>query len=467
MYAKMLAGRTYSREDWNDDEYDLEISQEEAVVSEAEANDLASEMTNDGVEAERAMDTADSMEDLAVIADSVDEATPTETALMQVAGDMAVAGTDVDSEDVVPATECFKGRRVAAEGFRETARNIWNAIKKFVKDIWDKLEKWFYKIFGAIPNLRKEVEKMRKRLEATLDEGKSIQNDGKKFELTNGLDSLKVGDKVSTKFSEVKPAASLLNTVIDKLLVNSSTITKYGEKLEEAINDFDGTVKPTPGADPLNKVVTKLFNGKISGYSSVRDLIDINNITTVDSVPKYGTNSDYSAKASDNLLGGKSLIVRVKKYKSSNVNNIEKLEQARSIRLEFGHLTDKPTKTKDSVNFETMKSGEIEDAMDLCEEILDTLEHFHRGKGKKDLEKARDNLIKACDQVEKDAGNVDEDDPTTSKAMLTNIRAVYKLAPFYSNIVATVTTQSYNLALQTVRTLLMISSRSLSQYSTK
>lgn len=442
-------------EEWGATEYDYdtEISQEEAEVMETEAKTLENEMSNDVQDAERALDTADSMEDLAIIADSVDEATPTETALMQVAGDMAVAGTDVDSEDVVPATECFKGRRVAAEGFRETARNIWTAIKKFVKDIWAKLEKWFYNIFGAIPLLRKSIEKTRKRMDETLNDGKSIQSDAKKFELNNGLDSLRVGQDVKTKASDINTAAEKFKAVIEGLL-DGGIIAKYGDKVADAIEEYEGDTKTSAEAS-ANKVA---------------DVIDANKPTfTFATTPgRHEFGSEYTVVSSNGVLGGREFVCRHKAKPATAASDLDRLNEARSTRFSFQQLSTK-VKTKDSIQFETMKTSEIEESMDIAESILDTLENFHRRKGKKDLEKARDRIEKACNQVESQSGKVDDDNVsmTDQREILALTRAVYKFSPTYASLASTTITQSYNLGLQIVRTLLMLSSRSLSQYTTK
>lgn len=442
-------------EAWEGAEYDndMEISQEEAEVMETEAKTLETEMSNDVQDAERALDTADSMEDLAIIADSVDEATPTETALMQVAGDMAVAGTDVDSEDVVPATECFKGRRVAAEGFRETARNIWAAIKKFVKDIWAKLEKWFYNIFGAIPLLRKSIEKTRKRMEETLNDGKSIQSDGKKFELNNGLDSLRVGQDVKTKATDINTAANKFKEVIEGLL-DGGMLAKTGEKVADAIEEYEGDTRNNAEAS-AQKVADTMVTNKFNF-----------NFVTNNTNHEFG--SEYTVKTSTGVLGGREFVYRYKDTKpSNNVTTLDGLNKARSLRFSFQQLSTK-VKTKDSIQFETMKTSEIEESMDIAESILDTLENFHRRKGKKDLEKARDRIEKACNQVESQSGNVDDSVNTSDqREILALTRAVYKFSPAYASLASTVLTQSYNIGLQIVRTLLMLSSRSLSQYTTK
>lgn len=443
-------------EAWEGAEYDndMEISQEEAEVMGTEAKTLETEMSNDVQDAERALDTADSMEDLAIIADSVDEATPTETALMQVAGDMAVAGTDVDSEDVVPATECFKGRRVAAEGFRETARNIWAAIKKFVKDIWAKLEKWFYNIFGAIPLLRKSIEKTRKRMEETLNDGKSIQGDAKKFELNNGLDSLRVGQDVKTKATDVNKGAEVFKTVIEGLL-DGGLVAKYGEKVADAIEEYDG-------------------ESKTAAETSARKVYDALNTNIIDfrftaSVNSHEFGSEYSVEASSGVLGGKEFVYRTKipNINPTSISVLDMLNLVRGMRFSFQQLSTK-VKTKDSIQFETMKTSEIEESMDIAESILDILENFHRRKGKKDLEKSRDRIEKVCNKVESQSGKVDDSVNTSDqREILAYTRAVYKFAPAYASLASTALTQSYNIGLQIVRTLLMLSSRSLSQYTTK
>ena len=124
------------------------LSYEEYAVVQAEAQQDLNDINSTEGEIERAMDTADSLEDLAAVVDTVDEATPTEVALVQVAGDMAVAGTDAISEDVVPVTEAYIGRRIATEGIVEQIKQLWASIKKFVKDMWAKVTTWFNKVFA-------------------------------------------------------------------------------------------------------------------------------------------------------------------------------------------------------------------------------------------------------------------------------------------------------------------------------
>ena len=218
---------------------DIESAMEEAEVMEEAARVLAAEITADNAEAERAADLSDSLEDLAVVASSIDEATPAETQLIQLAGDMATAGDDeVTSEDIVPATESFVGKRIAVEGFVEKVKQIWEAIKKYLKDLWDKVEKFFYNIFGAIPRVRKQVKALRERLADTQDAGKSLDKDGKKFELSSGLESLKVNEKVATSIGAVLEAFAA-SVKAGEELFKSKEIAKFGQSIAKAINKYD------------------------------------------------------------------------------------------------------------------------------------------------------------------------------------------------------------------------------------
>ena len=143
------------------------LSLEEEQIMMSDAADLASEIGQELNECDRIIEVSDALEDLAVIADEIEQASPVEIALIEKAGDMAVAGTDIEAEEVVPSLESFRGKRIATEGLRDTAALIWKNIQEFLKAVWEKIEKFFYNIIGTIPTIRRRLEALAKKIEAT------------------------------------------------------------------------------------------------------------------------------------------------------------------------------------------------------------------------------------------------------------------------------------------------------------
>lgn len=143
------------------------VSMEEEQYMTSEALDLGEEITAYISDAERSIDIAQALEDMATIADSIEAATPAEIALMETAGDIIVAGTDIPAEDAVPSMESLIGGKLAMEsgGFRKTADQIWNSIKEFLKKIWEKITGFFYNLFARLPRYIRTAEKILKKAE--------------------------------------------------------------------------------------------------------------------------------------------------------------------------------------------------------------------------------------------------------------------------------------------------------------
>ena len=140
------------------------LSLEEEQIVMTDAVELASDINQEFNEANRIVEISDALEDLAVIADQIEAASHTEIALMETAGDMAVAGTDIESDEIVPSLESYRGKRIAAEGFKQTAGQIWKNIQEFLKKIWEKITQFFSNIFLAIPNARHRLNQLTDKL---------------------------------------------------------------------------------------------------------------------------------------------------------------------------------------------------------------------------------------------------------------------------------------------------------------
>lgn len=370
----------------------LSLEEEQVMLDEAAADQA--EATQDLAEAERIIEVSDALEDLAVVADGIEEATPAEAALVEIAGDMAVAGTDVAPDEVVPAMEGFVGRKIATEGIRETAKAIWKSIMDFLKKIWEKVEGFFYKIFGTIPSLRRRLKALEKRIDDA--SGKSL-GETKKIKVSVGLSALTVNDKVVKSGSEVKAAVKDLADVASWVFSEEmDDIAKLGEDIADAVGDFDP-------ADPAKAptAILNLFSRGMKNNSNMPGGTAYNG-------PRW---ADFKVEISKPLLGNVSLIVKAPNLKP-NYTPLAALDVVRRV---GGELV--PTKEKSSgsapsdVEMNALTPSEMQDLIDGFDTLLNKMETYQRGKGANAVKRAKEKLEsaskKASDSYEKMRGGED------------------------------------------------------------
>lgn len=440
-------------ESWPDWEHTGQVSVEDAQVMEDEAIEQGQELVGEVAEANRMLDVADSLEDMAVVTEPIVEATPAEAHLVQIAGDMAVAGSDdVTAEDVVPATESSIGRRIAHESFTAKAKEIWERIKQWLKDVWKKVEKFFYNIFGTIPRARKTLEGLEKHLEKVEDDGLQPSKDGKNLEISSGIQGMMVSQKPVKSGSELKAALGATKTAVEACF-NKSAFNGIERAISSGLENF------------------KL--GNKSEVEASLDTITGDILKSLDKVNLPGSSTISShrwegeeVEAITGVLGGRDLVVRAPKTVNNNSSSaLTASELVRRSRIEFATLS-KKVKTPDEVKFATLSAGEIRDVIDACYELLSVMEKFHRGNDRKDILKGKDNLIKASDRFAKNWEKEVDDDEDGAKAR--SIRpyasAAIKYNTFYTTFCVTATQQAFSVTRQAVNTAIMLISRSLSQY---
>ena len=427
------------------------LSFEEYEVVKAEAAQDLAEIQASEAEAERAMDTADSLEDLVAVADTVDAATPTEVALVQVAGDIATAGTDMTSEEIVPVGESYIGRGIATEGIVDTVKKIWASIKKFVKDMWSKVTSWFNKFFGTLPNLRKRIEALRKRLEEIQNGSYKLEGDNKKFTLTNV-------SAVTVENTPIKDGkgiiATLKNEYVTKdFLTDSKGVTKNLETLLDELEAIDTSkpaevmgsgldvggfllkvydevgVKAVKDGDYSKKVKFGLLGNK--GVGVYVKLITNGDSLEVEVKDKTKVNRSGKKARFDSHISR--LRVYIDKLKSTHpdfcakaIKIIDDVEQkgdyskvilintiANTIASSFKfRLVEPDTKKKlpDDIQFTTLTTSDIDAMLEVSEEILDNLETYEKSSSKKDADKLRERFDKFCDSLDKDISKIDIDE---------------------------------------------------------
>ena len=427
----------------------IALEDEEMVVLGDEANELETEVTGmDLPEADEMQAKSEVLEDLAVIADSIDEASPEELALIRNVSDMAVAGTDVESEEllseeVVPlqvevsgeagnstgaggsvSTESYVGRRISAEGIAEIkqmAKRAWDAIIKFLKDVWVKIEKFFYNIFGTIPLLRKRIESLRKRAKEIDDDGTLVRGKDK-LEIVSSIDKLSINYEPITTGSGFKSAIESLSSVFGFVSKYLSNITDAGDKLADVIGNF----KPASPNDTITELVMRADNGE-------------KGIKILGLTKKSGTDSrwpNYDVYMSENLIGNVVVTSRIKDSKDESPLAI--VDRYQTFRTGLVDCKDKaPTNPKTEFSMIPMTISEVLDILAVEDKLLDDLEKLDRSTKIKDVTKAKNKIMTACSKAESaysklNANKNDEDNAEEAKS-LPAYRASIEFAKAYTH----------------------------------
>ena len=182
-------------------------------------------------------DVADGLEDMAVIAGGIKEATPTETALLENVGDMATAGTNVSGDEIIPSMESYVGKSIAVEAvgnIREMAKSIWENIKRFLKSLWDKIDHFWQSLSQVFQLKLNNVEKLAARLKATGKE--KVKDEPLHFE---GLaDILSVNYKPIANPMDLKKAANDYYQSVATLPQYWKSVESRGDFISSAISKF-------------------------------------------------------------------------------------------------------------------------------------------------------------------------------------------------------------------------------------
>lgn len=426
----------------------LSLEEEQILLQEAQQD--AAEVATDLNEVDRLVEVTAGLEDLAVIADGIEEATPAEVALIETAGDMAVAGTDIPAEEVVPAMEAYKGGRIATENIRDTAASIWRQIQAFVKKVWEKIEGFFYKIFGTIPGLRKRLEALEESIDAA--GGKSVEGDKKKFKVSSGVSAFCVDHKPVKTEADLKAAVKDTLDTYKWIFTNSADlVAQVGKELAGAIGDFD----PTKGAEEQAKVVAETAKKYAQSLGRSFPKGSTENLPKLDGFVVIGGKQ---------LLGNTRLVAKYFKD-STDAGVLGQLDRYRRSSVELAGARDKDAAVPSEFDFATLSIASAKDLVKQAGEMLDLLEDFHRGKGWKEVKKVKTDLENASSKATTAMSKLKESEEASERAVVPYFRAVLNFNGVYAGWTQKPYMGSYTHGLTVVRAIMTLVQRSMAQYS--
>jgi hypothetical protein len=407
----------------------LLLSLEEEAVIIDEANVASVEVADELTEAERIVEVSDALEDLAVIADGIEEATPAEIALIENAGNMAVAGTDVAPEEVVPAltpeptpvlnddgsakldeagvavvaTESYVGKKIAAEsiqGIRDTAKKIWQNIQAFLVKIWDKIQMFFTKIFDTIPRLKKTLTDLKASVKET--EGKKA---GEKVSINTGVAALSINYKPAKTEAELSAGVKYLDEIAGFAFgAYVDSVVHRGDLIAKAIEGFDATKSSESVAalrDALKGAGARTIPKK-TGSEKNR----FNGFSTSYSAPMLGNVSladkEYVDSAADTALGA--------------------LDRYRNSAIELIPTSQSTTASGAAFDMAPLSAGGMTKLLDEALGLLSTVEGYKTGPKSKAIVDAKKKIETASSKAEKDIGKLKGDEGNA--AVVTDYRAL-------------------------------------------
>jgi len=372
----------------------LALEEEEVIIDEAQTD--GAEVATDLAEAERIVEVSDALEDLAVIADGIEEATPTEVALIENAGQMAVAGSDVEPEEVVPqmtepvmaedgttvVQESFIGRKISTEGIREVARTIWENVKKFLKSIWEKITRFFHNIVAGVPRLQASIKSLKASVEAAKEAGKKAEG---KIEVSSGVAALSING------AAVTTGATLKKGLQELVMASKYVFESYAKSA--AARGYD-VAKAIASFDPMKPQVATEAAIKACGQ-----------------------------KHFETFGGKKELLGNVVLKTSEPVKLEEGLSALERCRKE-GVVLEPVDKAVSTASMDVLSFADLSGLLDSAENLLSIVDGYENGSGYKSLLKAKTELeaagAKAATAMAaaKDAGGEVKPDTAAYKALL-------------------------------------------------
>ncbi|MFL9998865.1 hypothetical protein [Paraburkholderia sediminicola] len=327
------------------------LSLEEAELMEAEAMQDEVHIDRTLAGAARMLEVSDGLEELAITLDRVGEATDTELALVDNATQLAVAGSDLEPERLMPATEQYLGRRIATENLRANARRIFANIQALLKQVWAHIGRYF-QVAMTIPTLEntmdqlvRDISRRSPKLRANLQP------------LRFGHSSLVFDGAVVKSGRELKAGleanAEAARYVFDS---NPVEVAAFGEELAKIIATF------TP--ETALEVV-----------GAARALCEKQSRTKLPLLSVTRPEGDFLVQQSRPLMGGGDL--RLKTYvRNDGATMLGALDHFRKTGLVFNN--DAPVRGQEVI-FQELSFAEMRELLRTCYDLLRQIKDFHGG----------------------------------------------------------------------------------------
>ena len=325
---------------------------------ESEPEELIEDIEEDVEDVERAEDVTDALESLCEIIRHIDSPTPVNVALIKVAANMAVAGTNVPANALFSANEDFTDLKVTVEGIQDKISSSLKTIAESVKSIVTKVTAFFKSIFSAYTRYSEKLKSLKAKLEG-IKKSKSAKS--VTVSVSGGRFFRHDGNKV------IGSAAEFLSVFKDSSNVVNSFADIFGSQAKDTISTIANLYKhllaSKEGSDKNILEVYKKFDaffGKLTSLPSMK-------------MASNSRNDDFQIYESAPGMGGVSIVVKVPKG-DFDKNNVKEVKGAISLYYLSTNSSDNVKSSlsgSEKITFENVDLAYVNSLLTQCEKNLE------------------------------------------------------------------------------------------------
>ncbi len=245
---------------------------ERVVAIEEALNEIADELGDN----DRVLEVVDGLEDVQAIVENTPDGETVDIPMLQTAANMAVAGTDADAQDIIPALEAFKDKQLAVEAIGEKIKGALSSVVESIKNIGSKGLELVKSIFSVVKYLEDGIKSRASKIGSinsnvsfTVPSSRYFQKNKDSY-VADGKDyiaSLSEASKFYTAFSTStsKLFAAFDGSIFEWYTTIGADAKKANEKLYNAVvKDFGQGLKSLPGVtETSSNKSTQTFNSPV------------------------------------------------------------------------------------------------------------------------------------------------------------------------------------------------------------
>lgn len=215
--------------------------EEEAILADVHSQ-AEIDLDNTINDVERVTEVAEVSTDATLVVNQMPEVGTVEESLIASVADMAVAGTDASSDDVLSITKDAEGL-VSTEGVVATLQKIWASIVAGLKNMWLGIKHWLTSYFSTLDKNKKQAEDLLKKLDGMV--GAVVRSGAKTsimdmysygYSKKNGNDGsiVKLANEVEKEDERLQ---AMVKTAIEAQV---STMMTTGDSIIKGFNAYHG-----------------------------------------------------------------------------------------------------------------------------------------------------------------------------------------------------------------------------------